>query len=93
MDNQCVSFHLIPQLPQHRAESVVDMRKRNIKNSLPVRADVREVQYHRPPTAGEIEFGYGATHYRIFPLEECVRNGTRVLKKWFVADDGLRYYH
>jgi len=52
----------------------------------------RDVQYHRPPTAGEIKFGYGTTHYRTFPFEQCVHKGTRVLKKWFVADNGLRYY-
>lgn len=54
--------------------------------------DPNMVTYHRNPTPGEVRFGYGATHYRDFPKEECVkRDGT--LKKWFVAkDDGLRYY-
>lgn len=60
---------------------------------LPVRDDVREVEYHRPPTASEIRFGEGATHYRTFPVEEVFVPGTRRLRKWFVAgDDGLRYY-
>lgn len=63
------------------------------KQGFPVRADVTEAEYHRPPTAGEIKFGYGATHYRTFDLAECCHPGARVLKKWFVAaDDGLRYY-
>ena len=62
------------------------------KTGLPVRNDVTEVQYHRPPTASEIRFGHGATHYRTFPVEDAVFPGTRVLKKWIVADDGLRYY-
>ena len=50
------------------------------------------ITYHRPPTKGEIKFGYGATHYRDFEPIECVKkNGS--LKAWFVSpDDGLRYY-
>lgn len=60
---------------------------------LPVRADVETVEYHRPPTASEIRFGHGATHYRDFPLADCTHAGTRILKQWFIAaDDGLRYY-
>lgn len=62
-------------------------------NKLPVRDDVTECTYHRNPTPSEIKFGNGAIHYRTFPVEECCFEGTRVLKKWFVAeDDGLRYY-
>jgi len=62
------------------------------KTGMPVRDEVTELEYHRPPTAGEIRFGHGATHYRTFPVEECCFAGTRVPKKWFVAsDDGLRY--
>jgi hypothetical protein len=43
--------------------------------------------YYRPPTAEEIRFGYGATHYREFsPEEHKDRN-------WFKSlDDNLRYY-
>lgn len=60
---------------------------------LPVRDDVTEVEYYRPPTVSEIRFGHGATHYRTFLVEECCHKGTRILKRWFVAqDDGLRYY-
>lgn len=60
---------------------------------LPIRDDVQAVTYHRQPTKGEIAFGYGAIHYRDFPVAQCCKRGTRVLKQWFVAkDDGLRYY-
>lgn len=60
---------------------------------LPIRDDVSVLTYHRPPTPAEIRFGYGATHYRDFPADECCHRGTRVAKRWFVAsDDGLRYY-
>jgi len=62
------------------------------KFNLPVRDDVTECTYHRPPTKGEIAFGEGATHYRTFPVAECT-HPDRTLKVWFVAaDDGLRYY-
>lgn len=59
---------------------------------LPIRDDVQSVTYHRPPTKGEIAFGYGAIHYRDFSPVDCCHKGTRVPKVWFVADDGLRYY-
>ena len=59
---------------------------------LPVRDDVTTVEYHRAPTPSEETFGYGATHYRTFQVTECTFPGTRILKKWFIADDdGLRY--
>ncbi|AJD83004.1 hypothetical protein PJWF_00111 [Achromobacter phage JWF] len=66
---------------------------KNLKHGLPVRGDVKILTYHRPPTASEVKRGYGATHYRDFPVEQCCHPGTRIMKKWFVAaDDGLRYY-
>lgn len=50
------------------------------------------VVYWRNPTAGEIRFGHGATHYREFERDECTKPDGR-LKRWFKAhDDGLRYY-
>ena len=65
------------------------MRKKS--SCLPVRAGITEVTYRRKPTKGELKFGEGATHYRSFPLEEVLRPGTRCLKRWFIANDGLRY--
>lgn len=60
---------------------------------LPVRSDVEFVTYWRNPAAFELKQGYGAIHYRDFPVDECCIGGTRYLKKWFVSkDDGLRYY-
>lgn len=64
-----------------------------MNNRLPLRDDVRTVTYHRAPTAAEIRFGHGATHYRDFTPQECCFPGTRIAKKWLRAkDDGLRYY-
>lgn len=60
--------------------------------SLPVRADVKEVEYYRGPTKAEIKFGLGDVIRRTFKIEECCKKGTRILKRWFKADDGLRYY-
>lgn len=68
------------------------MSKPSLKHRLSVRDDVTTVTYHRPPTAYELKFGEGATHYRVFVVEAVVHRGTRILKRWFVADDGLRYY-
>lgn len=51
----------------------------------------RIITGHRNPTKYEIKFGYGAIHYREFPLSIWVKpDGS--LKKWIKADDGLRYY-
>jgi len=63
-----------------------------MKHTLPVREDVTTVTYHRNPTKGELTFGEGAIHYRDFDVEECCHDNTRVLKAWFIANDGLRYY-
>jgi len=50
------------------------------------------ITYHRKPTPWEIRFGEGAIHYRDFPRAEVSKtNGA--FKKWFIADDGLRYYY
>ena len=50
-------------------------------------------KYHRPPTKGEIKFGYGATHYLDIPANVCLKkNG--LPKKWLInPTDGLRYYY
>ena len=50
------------------------------------------IECHRPPTKGEIKFGEGATHYRSFTIAQIGITKTGDIKKWFVADDGLRYY-
>ena len=65
----------------------------NLLGRLPVREDVEHVTYRRQPTPAELRMGYGATHYRDFPVAVCCHTGTRIPKRWFVApDDGLRYY-
>jgi hypothetical protein len=51
-----------------------------------------EITYHRNPTKSEIKFGYGATHYKDFPMEMCIKKDGK-LKKWLKCPhDGLRYY-
>jgi hypothetical protein len=59
---------------------------------LPVRVEVERLTYYRSATPGEVEAGNGCTHYRDFTIEEACHPGTRLPKKWLVADDGLRYY-
>ncbi len=48
------------------------------------------LEYHREPTPAEIKFGHGATHYRDFPLMECVKDNGDV-KKRLKSEDGLIY--
>ena len=52
------------------------------------------IQCHRQPTKAECKRGYGATHYRDFPLSVIgLKKGKAMWKDWFVSpDDGLRYY-
>jgi len=52
----------------------------------------QQITAHRKPTAGEIKFGEGATHYRDFTMAEIGITKTGDIKQWFKADDGLRYY-
>lgn len=49
-------------------------------------------EYHRQPTPFELKQGYGATHYRDFTAAQIGIGKRGYIKKWFVADDGLRYY-
>lgn len=51
------------------------------------------INVHRQPTAGEIRFGYGATHYAELNLVDFINMKTGKLKKWTKSNfDGLRYY-
>lgn len=52
-------------------------------------------EYHRPPTAAEIKFGEGATHYKDFTFAQAFKwsDSGWGLKKWVKCPiDGLRYY-
>lgn len=52
----------------------------------------RTVTAHRKPTASEIKFGYGATHYRDFPLADFYdAKGNRIKARIKAPDDGLIY--
>jgi hypothetical protein len=49
------------------------------------------VEVHRQPTASEIKFGYGATHWLTYPLSKIL-NKKGEIKKWFInPNDRLRY--
>lgn len=60
--------------------------------TLQLNEDIKTVEYHRHPTLYEIKFGEGATHYKDFDLEFCLKtDGT--LKRWVKCPySGLRYY-
>ena len=58
----------------------------------PFKCEPHEIVGYRNPTAYEIKFGYGATHYRTFDREDWLKSDGS-LKQWIKAsDDGLRYY-
>jgi hypothetical protein len=62
------------------------------KSSIPFQSDVTQVTAHRKPTAAEIKFGNGATHYKTFPVE-LWKDKNDLPKCWIVCpDDYLRYY-
>lgn len=68
------------------------MKNNKFLGRLPVRDGVETVEYRRKPTPYEVRIGEGVPHYRVFSVAECCHPGTRYLKRWFIADDGLRYY-
>jgi len=51
----------------------------------------KEVEYSRKPTRAEIAFGYGAKHYRSFPLKDVINNKGEIKKKLLSKDDNLWY--
>ena len=51
----------------------------------------KTVTAHRPPTKGEIKFGYGCIHYRDFDISWWLKPDNTI-KQWIKANDGLRYY-
>lgn len=58
----------------------------------PFRDDVTTITGHRRPTQAEINFGYGATHYKEFPVSLWKHPDGRP-KRWIKCpEDGLRYY-
>lgn len=65
---------------------------KNLIGRLPVRDDVEILEYHRKPTDAEIRFGHAATHYGEFTVEECCYPGTRIAKRWFADESGVRWY-
>jgi len=53
----------------------------------------QEFEFYRKPTPGEIKFGEGAIHYKMFPSNQAINHKTGEFKKWLVCPvDGLRYY-
>lgn len=60
--------------------------------SLPVRPEVTEVTYWRKPTPSEVRFGHGAIHYRVFPVEQCVRLDGSLKHRMKAKDDGQWYF-
>lgn len=48
------------------------------------------VEYWSNPTKAEIAFGYGATHYRNFRLNDVLKKDGTV-KRWVRDEDGRRW--
>lgn len=53
--------------------------------------DYKFVGYSRNPTKAEIADGYGATHYRSFPLREAIGNSGQIKKRLFAKDEAVWY--
>jgi len=55
---------------------------------------MKDITYHRNPTAFEIKMGYGAMHYKDFPFGFCWDYLNDRPKRWVKCPvDGLRYYY
>lgn len=61
-------------------------------HGLPLHKNVKTITYHRKPTESEIKFGYGATHYKDFDIEEIVKPDGNIKKCIKAKNDDLRYY-
>lgn len=53
--------------------------------------ECQSITAHRRPTKAEIAFGYGATHYRDFPLGTCINKQGKIKKRLFAKDEQLWY--
>ena len=51
----------------------------------------RVIEYHRKPTAYEIKFGHGATHYKSFDESFCTKEDGTIKKRLKCPYDGLIY--
>ena len=49
------------------------------------------LEYHRKPTAAEIKFGHGATHYLSFSKEDFLKKGGTIKKRLKCSITGLIY--
>ena len=102
----CVSYSIIGQHSHCSIEYKNECKEANYNEYLELLKELvrmgyhnlnvlnnQQFEYHRKPTAGELKFGEGATHYLSLPLSDIGITKTGYLKKWFVSPyDGLRYY-
>lgn len=51
----------------------------------------KTLTYHRKPTGYEIQFGYGATHYRDFEPKDFLKEDGTIKKRIKAENDGLIY--
>ena len=51
----------------------------------------RIIEYSRKPTASEIKFGHGATHYKSFDESACTKKDGTIKKRLKCPLDGLIY--
>jgi len=53
--------------------------------------DFTMIEYHRKPTQGEIKFGHGATHYKVFVVHSVTKKDGSLKKRHKCPIDGLIY--
>ncbi|MBA4299466.1 MAG: hypothetical protein C0433_05075 [Cyclobacterium sp.] len=51
------------------------------------------IEYWREPTPIEIKRGWGAIHYREFPLKLCLDDSGKPMNSIISELDGLRYFY
>ena len=68
---------------------LVEIMKANEKCITGVQT--RVIEYHRKPTAYEIKFGHGATHYKSFDESFCTKEDGTIKKRLKCPYDGLIY--
>lgn len=63
----------------------------NLGYNLTILNKMRDITYHRKPTASEIRFGYGATHYKDFTKKDFLKHDGSIKKRIKDKSDGLIY--
>jgi len=66
--------------------------RHSVKVSRPLLSQImKTITLHRKPTESEVKFGYGATHFKDFPVSEVSHPNGKFKRTHRCKEDGLVY--